>query len=102
MKRGGNPAAGRCDVGKFRDQFACCLRASDLTEAKKLMGAEKGYRHYESMVGDELVYSPHTVLFPNVTISFMPDNILAYLSVQETRVRFFHERLNDYLSGLMT
>ncbi len=157
----------------------------DLKAAKKALWQERGYPHYEHMNDEELTDSPHTVIFPNVTLSFLPDNLLffrtephpedptkctfdlwlmaypiegatevdsimagvlpleeanlqhrgfdgglgvrelegqivyqdmtlavaqqkgwrsrgysdAYLSGQETRVRFFHEVLNDYIEG---
>ena len=157
----------------------------DLKAAKRRLWRERGYLHYEHMDDEQITDSPHTVIFPNVTISFLPDNILffrtephaddpgkctfdlwcmafpvsgqtevesimagpqpfseadmlwrhfdngegvpeiegqivyqdmmlaegmqrgmhsrgygdAYLSAQETRVRYFHEVLNDYLTG---
>lgn len=157
----------------------------DLKAAKRRLWKERGYVHYEHMNDEELTDSPHTVLFPNVTLSFLPDNLIffrtephptdpgkctfdlwcmaypvegqtevhsimngmkplaeaefdhrafdngagipemegeivyqdmmlaegqqrgmhsrgyrdAYLTNQETRVRFFHEVLNDYLEG---
>lgn len=157
----------------------------DLKAAKRRLWRERGYVHYEHMNDEELTDSPHTVMFPNVTLSFLPDNLIlfrtephpddpnkcsfdlwcmaypvagqtevesimagvkplaeaefehrifdngagipelegqivyqdmmlahaqqrgmysrgyrdAYLSGQETRVRFFHEVLNDYLEG---
>ncbi|MGC6327990.1 aromatic ring-hydroxylating oxygenase subunit alpha [Rhizorhabdus sp. FW153] len=157
----------------------------DLKAAKKRLWRERGYVHYEHMNDEEITDSPHTVIFPNVTISFLPDNLIffrtephpedpgkctfdlwcmafpvegqtevesimagpqplreaemqvrdfdngrgvpeiegqivyqdmmlaegmqrgmhsrgyrdAYLTGQETRVRFFHEVLNDYLEG---
>ncbi|KHK92760.1 (2Fe-2S)-binding protein [Novosphingobium malaysiense] len=157
----------------------------DLKAAKRANWKERGYVHYEHMDDEELTDSPHTVVFPNVTLSFLPDNLIffrtephpddpnmctfdlwcmaypvegqdtvdsimagprplrecevehrafdggkgvpeiegqivyqdmqlaegqqrgmysrgyqdAYLSAQETRVRFFHEVLNDYLEG---
>jgi len=157
----------------------------DLKAAKRRLWRERGYLHYEHMDDEQITGSPHTVIFPNVTISFLPDNILffrtephaddpgkctfdlwcmafpvagqtevesimagpqpfseadmlwrdfdngrgvpeiegqivyqdmmlaegmqrgmhsrgygdAYLSAQETRVRYFHEVLNDYLAG---
>jgi phenylpropionate dioxygenase-like ring-hydroxylating dioxygenase large terminal subunit len=157
----------------------------DLKAAKARHWAEKGYVHYAGMNRQELTEAPHTVLFPNITLSFGPDYLLfwrsephlqdpnrsmldmwcmvypvegeevvdsimagprplkeveveerdfdqgrgvpelagqiiyqdlmlaegqqwgmksqgyrdAYLAGQETRVRFFHERLNDYLAG---
>jgi len=157
----------------------------NLKAAKRRLGKERGYVHYEKMDDEEITDSPHTVFFPNVTISFLPDNLIffrtephptdpnkctfdlwcmafpvagqevvesimagpqplreaemqhrvfdngrgvpelegqivyqdmmlaedqqrgmhsrgytdAYLTGQETRVRFFHEVLNDYLEG---
>ncbi|KFL47745.1 putative dioxygenase large terminal subunit [Sphingobium sp. ba1] len=157
----------------------------DLKAAKRRLWRERAYLHYEHMDDEQITDSPHTVIFPNVTISFLPDNILffrtephaddpgkctfdlwcmafpvagqtevesimagpqpfseadmlwrdfdngrgvpeiegqivyqdmmlaegmqrgmhsrgygdAYLSAQETRVRYFHEVLNDYLAG---
>ena len=157
----------------------------DLKAQKRKLWRERGYVHYEHMNDEELTDSPHTVVFPNVTLSFLPDNLLffrtephpddpnkctfdlwlmaypvaghtevesimagvrpfeeaeleirdfddgrgvpeirdqivyqdmqlaegmqrglrsqgyvdAYLAGQETRVRFFHEVLNDYLEG---
>lgn len=157
----------------------------DLKAAKKRLWKERGYVHYEHMDDEQITDSPHTVIFPNVTISFLPDNLIffrtephptdpnkctfdlwclaypvagqtvvesimagpqplreaemqrrafdngrgvpeikdqivyqdmmlaegqqkgmysrgytdAYLAEQETRVRFFHEVLNDYLEG---
>lgn len=157
----------------------------DLKAAKRRLWRERGYVHYEHMDDEQITDSPHTVIFPNVTISFLPDNLLlfrtephpddpgkctfdlwcmafpvagqdmvesimagpqrlreadlverdfdrgrgvpeiegqivyqdmmlaegmqrgmhsrgyadAYLSAQESRVRFFHEVLNDYLDG---
>ncbi|MBL6691420.1 MAG: aromatic ring-hydroxylating dioxygenase subunit alpha [Pseudomonadales bacterium] len=157
----------------------------DLKAAKRKLWAERGYVHYENMDDEQLTDSPHTVVFPNVTLSFLPDNLLffrtephpddpnkctfdlwlmaypmegmtevesimagvlpmqeaslehrafddgagvpelegqivyqdmtlaeaqqkgwrsrgytdAYLSAQETRVRFFHEVINDYIEG---
>ncbi len=157
----------------------------DLKAQKRKLWKERGYLHYEHMNDEELTDSPHTVLFPNVTLSFLPDNVIffrtepdpddpnkctfdlwcmafpvegqtevesimagrqplreaefdhrdfdngrgvpeiegqivyqdmmlaegqqrglhsrgyrdSYLAAQETRVRFFHEVLNDYLEG---
>jgi len=157
----------------------------DLKDAKRRLWKERGYVHYEKMDDEQITDSPHTVMFPNVTISFLPDNWIffrtephatdpnkctfdlwcmafpvkgqtevesimagirplreveeelrdfdngrgvpeiegqivyqdmmlaegqqrgmhsrgytdAYLTGQETRVRFFHEILNDYLEG---
>lgn len=46
----------------------------DLKAAKRRLWKERGYKHYEHMTDEELTDSPHTVIFPNVTISFLPDN----------------------------
>ena len=50
----------------------------DLKAAKRKHWKEKGYRHYEHMNDEELTDSPHTVIFPNVTISFLPDNLIFF------------------------
>ncbi len=52
----------------------------DLKAAKQRLWQEKGYLHYESMNDEEITDSPHTVIFPNVTISFLPDNIVLFRS----------------------
>lgn len=52
----------------------------DLKEAKKRLWAEKGYVHYEHMDEEEITDSPHTVIFPNVTISFLPDHLIFFRS----------------------
>jgi phenylpropionate dioxygenase-like ring-hydroxylating dioxygenase large terminal subunit len=50
----------------------------DLKEAKKKLWKERGYPHYKNMNAEELTDSPHTVIFPNVTISFLPDNLIFF------------------------
>ena len=50
----------------------------DLKAAKRRLGAERGYSHYATMNDEELTDSPHTVLFPNVTFSFLPDNLIFF------------------------
>jgi len=50
----------------------------DLKAAKRRSWKEKGYVHYEHMNDEELTDSPHTVMFPNVTISFLPDNLIFF------------------------
>ena len=50
----------------------------DLKQKKRKLWRERGYVHYEHMNDEELTDSPHTVIFPNVTISFLPDNILFF------------------------
>jgi phenylpropionate dioxygenase-like ring-hydroxylating dioxygenase large terminal subunit len=50
----------------------------DLKAAKKRLWRERGYVHYEHMDDEEITDSPHTVIFPNVTISFLPDNLIVF------------------------
>ena len=50
----------------------------DLKKQKRKLWKERGYLHYEKMNDEELTDSPHTVMFPNVTISFLPDNIIFF------------------------
>ncbi|TAL03332.1 MAG: aromatic ring-hydroxylating dioxygenase subunit alpha [Rhodospirillaceae bacterium] len=50
----------------------------DLKAQKRKLWKERGYLHYEHMNDEELTDSPHTVLFPNCTISFLPDNIIFF------------------------
>ena len=52
----------------------------DLKAAKHRLWREKGYLHYERMDDEEITDSPHTVIFPNVTISFLPDNLVFFRS----------------------
>jgi hypothetical protein len=52
----------------------------DLKAAKRRLWKERGYVHYEHMNDEELTDSPHTVMFPNVTISFLPDNLVFFRS----------------------
>jgi phenylpropionate dioxygenase-like ring-hydroxylating dioxygenase large terminal subunit len=52
----------------------------DLKAAKKRLWRERGYLHYEHMNDEEITDSPHTVMFPNVTISFLPDNLVFFRS----------------------
>jgi len=52
----------------------------DLKAAKQKLWREKGYLHYEHMNDEEITDSPHTVMFPNVTISFLPDNLIFFRS----------------------
>lgn len=52
----------------------------DLKEAKRRLWRERGYLHYEHMDAEEITDSPHTVIFPNVTISFLPDNLVFFRS----------------------
>ncbi len=52
----------------------------DLKAAKRRMWQERGYIHYEHMDDQELTDSAHTVIFPNVTISFLPDNLVFFRS----------------------
>lgn len=50
----------------------------DLKAAKRRSWKQRGYVHYEHMNDEELTDSPHTVMFPNVTISFLPDNLIIF------------------------
>ncbi len=50
----------------------------DLKAAKRKLWKERGYLHYEHMDDEQLTDSPHTVIFPNVTLSFLPDNVLLF------------------------
>jgi phenylpropionate dioxygenase-like ring-hydroxylating dioxygenase large terminal subunit len=50
----------------------------DLKQQKRKLWKERGFLHYEKMNDEELTDSPHTVMFPNVTISFLPDNIIFF------------------------
>ncbi len=50
----------------------------DLKKQKRKLWKERGFLHYENMSDEELTDSPHTVMFPNVTISFLPDNIIFF------------------------
>ena len=50
----------------------------DLKAAKRRLWQERGYVHYEHMSDEEITDSPHTVIFPNVTISFLPDNLVFF------------------------
>lgn len=52
----------------------------DLKAAKQRLWRERGYLHYEHMDAEEITDSPHTVIFPNVTISFLPDNLVFFRS----------------------
>ncbi len=50
----------------------------DLKAAKKRLWKERGYLHYENMNDEEITDSPHTVMFPNVTLSYLPDQLLLF------------------------
>lgn len=52
----------------------------DLKAAKRRLWRERGHLHYEHMDEEEITDSPHTVIFPNVTISFLPDNLIFFRS----------------------
>lgn len=52
----------------------------DLKAAKRRLWKDRGYLHYEHMDDEQLTDSPHTVIFPNVTISFLPDNLVFFRS----------------------
>ena len=50
----------------------------DLKAQKRKLWKERGFLHYEHMNDEELTDSPHTVLFPNVTLSFLPDHVIFF------------------------
>jgi phenylpropionate dioxygenase-like ring-hydroxylating dioxygenase large terminal subunit len=50
----------------------------DLRSAKRRLWKERGFLHYERLTDEELTGSPHTVIFPNVTISIMPDHAIMF------------------------
>ena len=50
----------------------------DLKVAKKRLWKERGYKHYEQLDDEQLTDSPHTVIFPNITISFLPDHLIFF------------------------
>jgi phenylpropionate dioxygenase-like ring-hydroxylating dioxygenase large terminal subunit len=52
----------------------------DLKAAKRRLWKDRGYLHYKHMDDEQLTDSPHTVIFPNVTISFLPDNLVFFRS----------------------
>lgn len=52
----------------------------DIKAAKREKWKEMGYLHYEHLNEEEITDSPHTVMFPNVTISFLPDNLVFFRS----------------------
>jgi phenylpropionate dioxygenase-like ring-hydroxylating dioxygenase large terminal subunit len=52
----------------------------DLKQQKRKLWKERGYLHYEKMDDEQLTDSLHTVIFPNVTISFLPDHVIFYRS----------------------
>jgi phenylpropionate dioxygenase-like ring-hydroxylating dioxygenase large terminal subunit len=50
----------------------------DMKAAKRRLWQERGYVHYARMDDEQLTDSLHTVFFPNVTISFLPDNLILF------------------------
>jgi phenylpropionate dioxygenase-like ring-hydroxylating dioxygenase large terminal subunit len=50
----------------------------DLQAQKRRLWREKGYLHYEHMTPTELTDSPHNVVFPNVTLSVLPDEVIFF------------------------
>jgi phenylpropionate dioxygenase-like ring-hydroxylating dioxygenase large terminal subunit len=50
----------------------------DVKAAKRKLWRERGYVHYEKMDDEQLTDSLHTVFFPNVTMSFLPDNVILF------------------------
>jgi phenylpropionate dioxygenase-like ring-hydroxylating dioxygenase large terminal subunit len=47
----------------------------DVKAAKRRLWRERGYAHYEHLDDEQLTDSLHTVLFPNVTLTFNPDAV---------------------------
>ena len=69
------------DPGKYDSYEDFAFQGwKDLKAAKQRLWAEKGYVHYKDMNDEEITDSPHTVIFPNVTISFLPDNLVFFRS----------------------
>jgi len=52
----------------------------DLKAQKRKLWRERGFLHYERMDDEQLTDSLHTVIFPNITISFLPDHIIFFRS----------------------
>jgi phenylpropionate dioxygenase-like ring-hydroxylating dioxygenase large terminal subunit len=50
----------------------------DVKEQKRRLWKEQGYVHYQNMNDEELTDSLHTVVFPNVTLSFLPDTLIFF------------------------
>jgi len=50
----------------------------DLKAAKRRLWKERGYEHYEHLDDEQLTDSLHTVIFPNVTLSFLSDTLLFF------------------------
>lgn len=50
----------------------------DMKRAKRERWRERGYAHYARMDDEQLTDSLHTVFFPNVTISFLPDHLIFF------------------------
>lgn len=67
------------DPGAYPDYETKAMQGwLDLKAAKRRLWKERGYVHYEHMNDEELTDSPHTVIFPNVTLSFLPDNLIFF------------------------
>lgn len=47
----------------------------DLKAQKRKLGAGRGYHHYAAMDEEQITDSIHTVLFPNISITFNPDSV---------------------------
>ena len=52
----------------------------DLKRAKHRLWKEHGYLHYEKMDDEQITDSLHTVVFPNLTISLLPDHVIFFRS----------------------
>jgi phenylpropionate dioxygenase-like ring-hydroxylating dioxygenase large terminal subunit len=67
------------DPNSYRDFETKAMQGwLDLKKQKRKLWKDRGYLHYEHLNDEELTDSPHTVMFPNVTISFLPDNIIFF------------------------
>lgn len=47
----------------------------DLKAAKRKLGPERGYWHYEHMDDEQILDSLHSTIFPNISMTFNPDSI---------------------------
>lgn len=47
----------------------------DLKVAKRELGPERGFAHYQNLDDEQILDSIHTTIFPNISITFNPDSI---------------------------
>ncbi|MFN3231173.1 MAG: aromatic ring-hydroxylating oxygenase subunit alpha [Alphaproteobacteria bacterium] len=50
----------------------------DLKAQRRKLGPGRGHAHYAQLNDEEITDSPHTVIFPNVTLSFLPDEVIFF------------------------